>query len=59
VNLWLLAAYIISVVQHMCNATLHICGMNDEFLYNDACCYLVIIRVCKSVALMHIWLFDF
>jgi hypothetical protein len=26
-----------------------VCGMDDELLYNDACCYLIIIRVYKSV----------
>jgi hypothetical protein len=32
------------------NEILHVCGMDDELLYNDACCYLIIIRVCKSVS---------
>jgi hypothetical protein len=34
----------------LCNEMLYICGMNDELLYNDACCYFIIIRVCKSVS---------
>jgi hypothetical protein len=34
----------------LCNEMIHVCGMDDELLYNDACCYLIIIRVCKSVS---------
>jgi hypothetical protein len=34
----------------LCNRMLHICGMDDELFYNDACCYLIIIRICKSVS---------
>jgi hypothetical protein len=34
----------------LCNEMLHVCGMDDESLYNDACCYLIIIRVYKSVS---------
>jgi hypothetical protein len=30
----------------LCNEMLHVCGMYDELLYNDACCYFIIIRVC-------------
>jgi hypothetical protein len=33
----------------LCNEMLNICGMDDEFIYNDACYYLFIIGVCKSV----------
>jgi hypothetical protein len=29
---------------------LHVCGMDDELLYNDACCYLIIIKVYKSIS---------
>jgi hypothetical protein len=32
------------------NEMLQICGMDDELLYNDACCYHIIIRVCKSIS---------
>jgi hypothetical protein len=32
------------------NEMLHVSGMNDELLYNDFCCYLIIIRVYKSVS---------
>jgi hypothetical protein len=28
----------------LCNEILHICEMDDELLYNDSCCYLIIIR---------------
>jgi hypothetical protein len=34
----------------LCNKMLHVCGMDGELIYNDACCYLIIIRVCKSVS---------
>jgi hypothetical protein len=34
----------------LCNEMLHVCGMDDELLYNDACCYFIIIRVCKYVS---------
>jgi hypothetical protein len=29
---------------------LHLFGIDDELLYNDACCYLIIISVYKSVS---------
>jgi hypothetical protein len=32
----------------LCNAMLHVCGMDDELLYDDAYCYLIIIRVSVS-----------
>jgi hypothetical protein len=34
----------------LCNEMLRVYGMNVELLYNDACCYLIIIRVCKYVS---------
>jgi hypothetical protein len=34
----------------LCNEMLHVCGLDDELLYNDVYCYLIIIRVCKSVS---------
>jgi hypothetical protein len=34
----------------LCNEMLHVYGMDDKLLYNDACCYLIIIRVYKSVS---------
>jgi hypothetical protein len=33
-----------------CNEIVHVCGMDDELIYNDACCYFIIIRVCKSIS---------
>jgi hypothetical protein len=29
---------------------LHVCGTDDEFLYNDVCYYFIIIRVYKYVS---------
>jgi hypothetical protein len=34
----------------LCNKMLQVCGTDDELLYNDACCCLIIIRVCKYVS---------
>jgi hypothetical protein len=28
----------------LCNEMLYICEMDDELLYNDTCCYLIIIK---------------
>jgi hypothetical protein len=28
----------------LCNEMLHICGIDDELLYNDTCCYFIIIK---------------
>jgi hypothetical protein len=34
----------------LCNKMLHISEMDDELLYNDVCCYLIIIRVYKFIS---------
>jgi hypothetical protein len=34
----------------LCNKMFYVCGMDDKLLYNDACCYLIIIRVYKSIS---------
>jgi hypothetical protein len=34
----------------LCNEMLHVCGMDNELLYNDVCCYLIIIRIYKFVS---------
>jgi hypothetical protein len=34
----------------LCNEISNVCGMDNELLYNDAYCYLIIIRVYESVS---------
>jgi hypothetical protein len=34
----------------LCNEMLHIYRMDDELLYNVACCYLIIIMIYKSIS---------
>jgi hypothetical protein len=44
--LWFCELCFYNMILVLSNEMLHVCGMDDELLYNDVCCYLIIIRVC-------------